>query len=118
MKNEFDAKIKDYEEEIVGLKTASEYTSVKLAYFTSSTLVQTGLYQITYEPSDEPIMSSVFCGTSGSAWGMAYPRTPTNNHQVVEVVSDWYNEDTGDYDRLNVPLSVSSNRPVSSIVRI
>lgn len=118
MKNEFDQRIKDNEQEILDLKTASEYTSVKLANFTSSTLVRTGVYQITYGAPNEEIISSVFCGTSGSNWGISYPRTPSGNTQIVEVNSDRYDDVTEGYVTYDVPLSIASNRPVTSVVRL
>lgn len=116
MQNEFDQRIKNLEQELLDLKTASQYSSVKSASFTSSFLVYTGLYQINYEDGKENIMSNVYCGTSQGEWGIAYPRTPVGSTQIVEVSSDIYKD--GEYVRYNVPLSIASNRKVLSIARI
>ena len=116
MQNEFDQRIKKLEQELLDLKTAAKYTSVKSAAFTTSTTVYTGLYQITYEESLDSIMANIFCGTSQGQWGIAYPRTPTGNVQLVEIATDHYEE--GGYVTYNVPLSITSNRKVLSIARI
>lgn len=116
MQNDFDQRIKRLEQELLDIKTASEYSSVKSASFTASTTVYTGEYLITYADGKEDIMSNIYCGTSQGEWGIAYPRTPNGNTQIVEITSDTYEE--GGYVRYYVPLSVTSNRKVLSIARI
>ena len=116
MQNEFDQRIKRLEQELLDIKTASEYSSVKSASFTASTTVYTGEYLITYADGKEDIIANIYCGTSQSEWGIAYPRTPQGDTQVVEIVSDTYEE--GGYVRYYVPLSITSNRKVLSIARI
>ena len=116
MQNEFDQRVKRLEQELLDIKTASEYSSVKSASFTASTTVYTGEYLITYAVGKEDIMANIYCGTSQSEWGIAFPRTPSGNTQIVEIVSDT-NVD-GEYVRYYVPLSVTSNRQVLSIARI
>ena len=119
MKGErFDNRIKALENELLALKTASIYTSVRSASFTASNLVYTGLYRITYGPPAEEIFSIVLCGTSNRQWGVGYPRTAGTNTQIVEVASDRYNSSTQTTTTLQVPLVVVSNRPVVSIERI
>lgn len=116
MQNEFDQRVKKLEQELLDIKTASEYSSVKSASFTASTTVYTGEYLITYADGKEDIMANIYCGTSQSEWGIAFPRTPSGNTQVVEIVSD--TNVGGEYVRYYVPLSVASNRQVLSIARI
>lgn len=119
MKGErFDNRVKALENELLALKTASVYTSVRSASFTASNLVYTGLYRITYGPPAEEIFSIVLCGTSNRQWGVGYPRTAGTNTQIVEVASDRYNSSTQTTTTLQVPLVVVSNRPVVSIERI
>lgn len=114
----FENRIKALELELLALKTASTYTSVRSANFTSSNLVYTGLYRITYGPPVEEIFSIVLCGTSERQWGKGYPRTAGANTQIVEVASDRFDPSTQTTTTLQVPLVVVSNRPVISIERI
>ena len=116
MKNNFDEDIKNIEAEILALKTATDYTSVRSAQFSSSTLVRTGLYRITYDTGGEDIFSIIYVGTAGSDWGLVYPRTPNGNTQVVEVATTFL--DSGQYITKDVPIAIVSNVPVTSIVRI
>lgn len=118
MKQRFDEMVKNIEDELLALKTASEYASIRSTHFSASTLVRTGLYRITYNTSNNEIFSLVYCGTSGSNWGRVYARTPVNNTQVVEVVTDVINPDTQEWETFSAPLAVASNVPVVSIVRI
>lgn len=107
MNNDFDEKLKQIERELLDIKTASVYSSVKSANFTTSFSVYTGVYQINYEGSNEQVLSNIYCGTSQGEWGIAYIRTPEINSQIVEVVADD-----------PVPLSIASNKKVVSVVRL
>ena len=107
MTTALEKQMKEFGQELTDIKTASKYTSVKTANYTTTSNVTTGLYYITYGGTDDPIMSMVYCGTSGGVWGLAWARTPTTNHQVVEVVAD-----------SGAPLVVASNRPITSITRL
>ena len=119
MKNDgFEDRMKELENELLAIKTASAYASVRSASFTSSNLVHTGLYRITYGPPIDPIFSIVLCGTSNREWGIGYPRTAGNNTQIVEINSDRYDPYTQTVTTLDVPLVVVSNRPVTKIERI
>ena len=117
MNNEFDKELKYIEEELLKLKTASEYTSIKNASVFSNLRVTTGLYRITYKASDNPIIATVYKGTPGN-FGNYYLRTPSGNTQIVEVVTTyWSNADQRYYTDENT-LTIISNTPVESIVRI
>lgn len=119
MKGErFDNRVKALENELLALKTASVYTSIRSASFTASNLVYTGLYRLTYGPPTEEIFSIVLCGTSNREWGIGYPRTAGTNSQIVEINSDRFDPYTQTVTTLQVPLVVVSNRPVISIERI
>lgn len=107
MNNEFDEKLKEIERELLDIKTASVYSSVKSANFTTSFSVYTGIYQINYENSNEQILSNIYCGRAQGDWGIAYIRTPEINSQIIEVVADD-----------PVPLSIASNKKVISVVRL
>lgn len=117
MNNEFDKELKYIEEELLKLKTASEYTSIKNASVFSNLRVTTGLYRITYKASDNPIIATVYKGIVGN-YGRYYLRTPSGNTQIVEVVTTyWSNADQRYYTDENT-LTIISNTPVESIVRI
>lgn len=117
MNNEFDKELKYIEEELLKLKTASEYTSIKNASVFSNLRVTTGLYRITYKASDNPIIATVYKGILGN-YGRYYLRTPSGNTQIVEVVTTyWSNADQRYYTDENT-LTIISNTPVESIVRI
>lgn len=117
MNNEFDKELKYIEEELLKLKTASEYTSIKNASVFSNLRVTTGLYRITYKASDNPIIATAYKGIVGN-YGYYYLRTPSGNTQIVEVVTThWSNADQRYYTDENT-LTIISNTPVESIVRI
>lgn len=119
MDNEFDRRLKNIEKEILNLKTSHEYTSVKNARYSASTQVYTGLYKITYENTSEKVFSLVYSGDSGSNWGRyVWDRTPVNNEQVIEVNTTIYNTSTQQYETINAPVAVVSNKKVLSIVRL
>ena len=117
MNNEFDKELKYIEEELLKLKTASEYTSIKNASIFSNLRVTTGLYKITYKASDNPIIATAYKGIMSNR-GYYYLRTPIGNTQIVEVVTTyWSNADQRYYTDENT-LTIISNTPVESIVRI
>ena len=117
MNNEFDKELKYIEEELLKLKTASEYTSIKNASIFSNLRVTTGLYRITYKSTTNAIIAMVYKGIPGN-YGRYYLRTPSGNTQIVEVVTTyWSNADQRYYTDENT-LTIISNTPVESIARI
>lgn len=117
MNNEFDKELKYIEEELLKIKTASEYTSIKNASVFSNLRVTTGLYRITYKASDNPVIATAYKGIIDN-YGHYYLRTPSGNTQIVEVVTTyWSNADQRYYTDENT-LTIISNTPVESIVRI
>ena len=118
MKNELVSEIKKIEQELIDLKTASKYTSIRSAFHSSSTLVYTGIYRIKYNNNDNPVFSIIYCNFIGSNYGLAYPRTPNGNEQIVEIDSTYFDGDLDEYVTQHVPLSIASNVPVTSIERI
>lgn len=115
MSNEFEDRIKAIEAELLNLKTASEYTSVRSANYTTGTTATTGLYQIVYANNNDQVFSIV-SKTGGT--GNVRPRTPTNGTQDVEVNTDLYDPNTGTITREKINLAVASNYPVISITKI
>lgn len=117
MISEFDNRIKDIENELTALKTASEYSSVRSAYTSGTNNVYTGLYQINYNnPKGEPVMSMFY--KNDNNFGIIYGRTPGTNSQIVEVNSTRWNSSTQSYETFTTSMRVVSNVPVTNIVRL
>ena len=114
--NDFDIRIKRIEEQLLALKTASEYSSVRTTQFTAVNNVYTGMYMVTYQQGNDEILSTVYCGAAGGIYGFAYARTPSGNTQIVEVSTDESTEQG--WVTHTAPLIVVSNVPVISITRI
>jgi hypothetical protein len=115
MQNEFDQRLKNMEQELLDIKTASIYSSVKSVETSASSQVRTGLYQITYDSGDTNIMALMFVG-----YGGVYPRTPQGDTQIIEIATAGppVDPNTGEYTVYSTQLSVISNRKVLSIARI
>lgn len=116
MKNDFDSKIKHIEQEILDIKTASEFSSIRTSNVASSGTISTGLYRITYNSGGETIISMVYNGQS--SYCHLYPRTPSGNTQIVEVLTTEWSNETQSYTTYTNKLVVVSNVPVTSITRI
>ena len=113
----FEEEIRAIEQEILDLKTASEYVSIKNATITTATSVTTGLYQVNYASGDEPILAMAYKGVSDKEGNYSL-RTPSGNTQIIEVVTTyWSNADQRYYTDTNSIVLVS-NRAVQSIVRL
>lgn len=119
MNNEFDKKIKNIEQELTDLKTASEYSSVRSAAVTYSQLVYTGTYRITYENRGEPVFSLVHTGiiSDEEDLGGAMARTPEGNTQIVEVFTSYIDTTYQEITKYTT-MVVVSNVVVTKIERI
>lgn len=123
MKNIFSQKIKKLEQELVDLKTASKYTSVKSSSYVSPTQVYTGTYQINYKSGEEPIMSKVYISSGTPSWlrtlvVRAYLRTPSTDSQILEINTSV--PDSGGQTPVtsNATITILSNREIASITRV
>ena len=114
MKNDFDTMVNNIEKELLDLKTASEYSSVKSAYSTQIS-VTTGLYRITYQNTSEEVYSLVSGNPVNDNYGVAFARTPSSNTQVVEINTD---EMTYPSPTRTSRMTVIANKPIISITRI
>ena len=119
MNNEFDKRIKNIEQELTDLKTASEYSSVRSAAIKYSQTVYTGTYRITYENKGEPVFSLVHTGiiSDEEDLGGAMPRTPEGNTQIVEVFTSYFDENNQEIVKYTT-MVVVSNVAVTKIERI
>ena len=116
IKNDFTDKLKRIEQEILDLKTATQYSSIRTAYRVS-TRVTTGLYKIDYGTDGQAIMSqfnrqdrNTPCYVSG--------RTPSSNSQIVEVDTTVWDNQQQQFITYENGLVIISNVPVSSVTRI
>lgn len=119
MNSEFDKKLKDIEQELTDIKTASEYSSVRSAATAYSDLVYTGSYLITYDNRGEPIFSMVHTGLieDQTDLGRSMARTPENGTQIVDIFTSY--QDAGGQEVVKyTTMVVVSNVPVLSITRI
>lgn len=115
--SKFETKIKYIQEEILRLKTAKKYISVRSANYASSITVYTGLYRLTYEASDEPIVAIGYLGIAGTGrWLYPYMRTPINNTQIVEIDTTYFDGSSYITDRYQ--LRVISNHKITNIERV
>lgn len=112
MNNEFDERIKKMEQELINLKTASRYASMRPACVMNRVAVNTGVYKIYYNnPSGEPIATFIITDDRYNRAG-AYAHTPDASTQVVDMVASNHDESWTGY------VSIISNVPVSRIERI
>lgn len=119
MNNEFDKRIKNIEQELTDLKTASEYSSVRSAAIKYSQTVYTGTYRITYQNVGEPVFSLVHTGiiSDEEELGGARARTPEGNTQIVDVFTSYIDTNNQEITKYTTMVIVS-NIPVVNIERL
>lgn len=118
--NNFEEEIKYIERELQGLKTAQRYTSTKNVAIATFSDLQTGLYLVTFEKED--FMADYFTGyldPAKSAWASAYPRTPNDDQQVIEIDTTTPGDDP-DGARVDnsTDLAIVSSVPVKDFSRL
>lgn len=117
MNNEFVNRLKKIEQELLDLKTANLYSSVRSASTVSTDYLTTGLYKVTYEDKGEPIIS-IFSQAIVGPRCWVYARTPETTSQVLEVNTTYWDNATQQYITDSCPITIISNVPVISINRI
>lgn len=113
MREEYTKSIAKIEDELIALKTASSYTSVKNASYGSMWQVSTGLYRITYDNNNNYICTQGYLGGIGNEWGPPSFRTQSGNTQIMEVVTT-----TTSGAVQTVPLTLVSNWPIVFVQKI
>ena len=116
MSQEFEKRIKAIEQELIDLKTASEYSSVRSANFSSGFNVTIGTYRVDYDGDN--VMSIIYCANSAGVWGsgLVYGRTPNGSTQIVEVGYSEYILSGSDTE--TVPMVIISNARVLSLTKL
>ncbi len=117
MKNEFVEQLKGIEQELLALKTAAEYSSLRNSYSSSSLRVTTGLYRVDYATDGQAIMSQFYrqeidkpCSVLG--------RTPSATSQIIEVDTTIWSNAEQRWITYENGLVIVSNVPITSITRI
>lgn len=117
MIGETEKRVKKIEQELIDLKTSSQYTSIRSVNFTSGFVATIGTYRITFA-HNSGVLSLVYCANSNGDWGsgLVYGRTPSGNTQVVEVGYSEYTISGSPTE--TVPIVIISNSPVQSIQKL
>jgi len=115
MNNEFDKKIRAFKRELLDIKTASTYTSVRSANYLTGVTLSTGLYRVTYQNIGEPVFSLIY-RTGG--WGTAKGRTPNVITQDIEVYTDEWDAQSQSIVHHTVQIAIASNLAVVGITKI
>lgn len=113
MRDEYTGALQKIKDELLALKTASSYTSVKNASYGETWQVSTGLYRVIYDNSNNHICAQGYIGSKDNKWGPPSLRTQSGNTQVIEVVTT-----TTDGSIQTVPLTIISNWPIISVQKI
>ena len=116
MKNQFADRIYFLEKELLDLKTASAYTSLRSVNLKTAASVSTGLYQITYGEGESPIFAMAYVALS--SFNRCAIRTAQGNTQIVEVNTTKWDNNTQSYQTFTNQLIVVSNRPILGITRL
>lgn len=116
MNNDFSKRLKEIEAELLRLKTASEYSSIRSVSLTHPVSVTTGLYRVTYEQTNEPIIAMFY--KNDDNYCLISGRTPNGNSQVLEVLATYWDNASQTYITDTSSLIVVSNVPVVDITRI
>jgi hypothetical protein len=117
MANKFAERIKRIEDELIALKTASEYSSMRTSYVASPVRVTTGLYRVDFNAGGQPILSK-FYRQDATVLCYVSARTPSGNSQIVEVNTTKWDNQRQEYVTYENGLSVVANVPIISITRI
>lgn len=88
MQDEFAKRIKHIEDELLALKTNSKYTSAKPMEYTSVDVTESGVYRITYENTEENILSIVTNALPSQLYEEVKARSIQGTHQDVEIFID------------------------------
>ena len=119
MKNEFAERLKQIEQELTDLKTATNYTSIKSSVESSLVNATTGTYRITYNSQGEDVMS-MFFSTKGDFMPIIMPQVISDNVQIVKINTTYFEASSSGYTPItdHTNLTIVSNVPIQSIVKV
>lgn len=110
-------RLKYIEDEILRLKNAKEYTSVKSS-FSQSMNVTTGTYKVTYDNKNQQVLSEFFATVGDNDYFVLGARPASGNEQVVEVLTSYWSNEEQRVITTTVSLIAVANYPITSITRI
>lgn len=120
MKNEFAERLKEIEQELTDLKTATNYTSIKSSVESSLVNATTGTYRITYNSQGEDVMSMFFSTKGDFMYPIIMPQTISDNVQIVKINTTYFEASSSGYTPItdHTNLTIVSNVPIQSIVKV
>lgn len=110
-------RLKNIEEEILHLKKAKEYTSVKSSYSQQITAT-TGIYKVVYLNRGQQVLSEFFAGLVQNDYVVIGARPVNGNEQIVEVQTSYWSNEEQRVITTTISLIAVANYPIASITRI
>lgn len=110
-------RLKGIEEEILRLKNAKEYASVKNS-FSQEVSVSTGIYKVTYSNNNQQVLSEFFSSLVDNDYIVIGARPVSGNEQILEVQTSYWSNQDQEVITTTVSLIAVANYPIVSITRI
>lgn len=110
-------RLKDIEDEILRLKEAKEYASVKSS-FSQRVDAYTGVYKVTYNNNNQQVLSEFFANLEEGDYFIVGARPSSGNEQIVEVLTSFWSNEEQRVITTTVSLIAVANYPITSITRI
>lgn len=121
MNHELESKIKNIEQEILDLKTATKYSSLRSSSTIYSQPLSTGNYRVTYNNHGNEVIALFFTeDTQGYRHGPARALPLNGSTQTVQIDASYaiWNDAQVSRGDFTVILTIISNYPVVSIEAI
>lgn len=110
-------RLKDIEDEVLRLKNAKEYASVKSS-FSQRIDAYTGIYKVTYNNNNQQVLSEFFSSIVETNYIIIGARPSSGNEQIVEVQTSYWSNEEQRIITTTVSLIAVANYPIVSITRI
>ena len=110
-------RLKYIEDEILRLKKAKEYASVKSS-FSQRVDAYTGIYKVTYNNNNQQVLSEFFSSLVENDYVVIGARPSSGNEQIVEVQTSYWSNEEQRVITTTVSLIAVANYPIVSITRI
>ena len=110
-------RLKNIEDEILHLKDAKEYSSVKSS-FSQRVDVYTGIYKVTFDNKNQQVLSEFFANLEEDDYFIVGARPASGNEQILEVLTSFWSNEEQQIVTTTVSLIAVANYPITSITRI
>lgn len=110
-------RLKNIEDEILRLKNAKEYASVKSS-FSQRLDVYTGIYKVIFDNKNQQVLSEYFANLVEYDFIVIGARPASGNEQIVEVQTSYWSNEEQRVITTTVSLIAVANYPIVSITRI